>query len=116
VYAISAVTLFFYVIFKGEALAPYPASDWIYFVLLAIFPTLLGHSLFNWSLKWLSTSTLSMGILLEPVGATILAYFILDEPILWTQVLGGTIILGGLMMFLKDEKKSKEHKEAQVSV
>ncbi|MEF2096433.1 DMT family transporter [Bacillus sp. CFBP9009] len=116
VYAISAAALFFYVIFKGEALAPYPASDWVYFVLLAIFPTLLGHSLFNWSLKWLSTSTLSMGILLEPVGATILAYFILDEPILWTQVLGGTIILGGLMMFLKDEKKSKVHEEAQVSV
>lgn len=57
-----------------------------------------------------------MGILLEPVGATVLAYFILDEPILWTQVLGGTIILGGLMMFLKDEKKSRVQEETQVSV
>ncbi|WP_285768126.1 DMT family transporter [Peribacillus sp. SI8-4] len=116
VYVISAAALFLYVIFKGEPLAPYPAADWMYFILLAIFPTLLGHSLFNWSLKWLSTSTISMGILLEPVGATILAYFILDEPILWTQVIGGTIILAGLMIFLRDERKSKVLKESPVSV
>ncbi|MFJ7860191.1 DMT family transporter [Peribacillus sp. NPDC097206] len=105
VYSISAVTLFVYVLVKGEALAPYAVEDWIYFILLAIFPTLLGHSLFNWTLKWLSTTTISMAILLEPVGATVLAYFILDEPILWTQVLGGTIILVGLTTFLKAEGK-----------
>ncbi|MFJ7745380.1 DMT family transporter [Peribacillus sp. NPDC097295] len=104
VYSMSAVTLFFYVLVKGEAIGPYPVTDWIYFILLAIFPTLLGHSLFNWSLKWLSASTISMAILLEPVGATILAYFILNEPILWTQVLGGAIILAGLMIFLKRER------------
>lgn len=107
VYSISAVTLFVYVLVKGEAIGPYPATDWIYFILLAIFPTLLGHSLFNWSLKWLSATTISMAILLEPVGATVLAYFILNEPILWTQVLGGTIILAGLMMFLKREGKKE---------
>lgn len=107
VYSISAVTLFLYVLVKGEAFTSYPVADWIYFILLAIFPTLLGHSLFNWSLKWLSTTTISMAILLEPVGATILAYFILKEPILWTQVLGGIIILAGLMMFLKGEGKTR---------
>lgn len=107
VYSISTITLFFYASVKGEVFGPYPVADWIYFILLAIFPTLLGHSLFNWSLKWLSTTTISMAILLEPVGATILAYFILDEPILWTQVLGGVIILVGLMMFLNGERKTK---------
>ena len=105
VYSISAITLFVYVLIKGEALAPYAIEDWIYFILLAIFPTLLGHSLFNWALKWLSTTTISMAILLEPVGATVLAYFILDEPILWTQVFGGAIILVGLTTFLKGEGK-----------
>ena len=105
VYSISAITLFVSVLIKGEALAPYAIEDWIYFILLAIFPTLLGHSLFNWALKWLSTTTISMAILLEPVGATVLAYFILDEPILWTQVFGGAIILVGLTTFLKGEGK-----------
>lgn len=81
VYSISTITLFAYVLILKQPFAPYPMSDWVYFVLLALIPTLLGHTLFNWSIKWLSTSTISMAILLEPVGATILAYFLLGEKI-----------------------------------
>ncbi len=73
VYSISTLVLFFYVIFSVEKLYPYPPIDWVYFLLLAIIPTILGHTLFNWSLEWLSTSTISMAILFEPVGAIILA-------------------------------------------
>ncbi|MDQ0219574.1 DMT family transporter [Peribacillus cavernae] len=107
VYGISTVTLFLYVTIAGESLGPYPTEDWIYFILLAVFPNLLGHSLFNWSLKWLNTTTISMAILMEPVGASILAFFILDEKILWTQVVGGVVIIASLIIFLKDEKKTK---------
>jgi drug/metabolite transporter (DMT)-like permease len=107
VYSISTITLFAYVLFLEQPLAPYPFSDWVYFALLAIVPTLLGHSLFNWSVKWLSTSTISMAILLEPVGATILAYYLLDENILLTQLLGGTIIIGALTLFLLEGKVVK---------
>lgn len=107
IYSISAVVLFGYVLIVGEPLFSYPTSDWIYFILLAIFPTLLGHSLFNWSLKWLNASTISMAILFEPVGAAILAYFLLQENIMWTQALGGFIVIGGIMLFLIDERKMK---------
>ncbi|KAA9014066.1 DMT family transporter [Niallia endozanthoxylica] len=107
VYFISTVTLLIYVLLKGEPLFSYSSKDWIYFILLAIFPTLLGHSLFNWSLKWLNTSTISMAVLLEPVGAGILAYFLLQETITWTQALGSIIVISGIMFFLVDEKKTK---------
>ncbi|RFU60298.1 DMT family transporter [Bacillus sp. V59.32b] len=107
VYGISTITLFLYVLVSGESFGPYPTIDWIYFILLAVFPNLLGHSLFNWSLKWLSTTTISMAILMEPVGASILAYFILDEKIIWTQALGGFVVLAGLMLFLRDKKKTE---------
>jgi drug/metabolite transporter (DMT)-like permease len=108
VYAISAVVLLFYVLIRGEGLGPYPKEDWIYFLLLAIVPTLLGHSLFNWSLKWLSTSTISMAILFEPIGASILAYWLLAEKILLTQVIGGMIIILGVTLFLIEERKLKK--------
>lgn len=107
VYSISAITLFGYVLAMGEPLLPYPASDWIYFILLAIIPTLLGHTIFNWLVKWLSTSMISMAILFEPIGAAILAYYILSEKIVWTQFLGGMIILAGLTMFIIDDRKVK---------
>ncbi|TDL30344.1 DMT family transporter [Jeotgalibacillus sp. S-D1] len=104
-YTISALILFFYVIIKGESFGPYPSEEWIYFILLAILPTLLGHSLFNWSLKWISTTFISMAILFEPVGATILAYFILDEKVRVTQAVGGSIVLLGLALFILEGKK-----------
>ena len=88
-------------------------SDWMYFLLLAVIPTLLGHTLFNWSIKWISTTAISMAILLEPVGAAILAYYILEEYIMFSQVIGGVIIIIGILIFLMDQRKSKLHKHQQ---
>lgn len=105
VYSISTVTLLIYVLIVQEPLLPYGKSDWVYFILLALIPTLLGHTLFNWSLKWLSTSTISMAILFEPVGAAILAYYLLQETVVWTQALGGAIVIGGISLFLLDERR-----------
>lgn len=113
VYAFSTLTLFIYVLLAQQPLEGYPSSDWVYFILLAIFPTLLGHSLFNWSLKWLSTTTISMAILMEPVDATILAYFLFDEQILPTQIIGGGIILYGLLMFISEERKLHKRMKKQ---
>ncbi|RDI36652.1 DMT family transporter [Falsibacillus pallidus] len=107
VYFICSVVLFFYVLASGEKFGPYPAEDWIYFSLLAIIPNLLGHSLFNWSLKWVSTSTISMAILFEPVGASMLAYFLLGEKLHIWQAAGGLIVILGISIFLINERKEK---------
>lgn len=107
VYLISSVLLFCYVLLAGDPLYPYESSDWLYFILLAVFPNLLGHSLFNWSLKWINASTISVAILFEPVGASIMAYYILNETLVWTQILGGLIVIGGIMLFLADGKMIK---------
>lgn len=110
VYSISTVTLLFYVLMKQEPLFPYGTNDWVYFILLALVPTLLGHTLFNWSLKYLSTSTISMAILFEPVGAAFLAYFLLQESITWTQLIGGGIVIAGVSLFLLDERRIRMKK------
>jgi drug/metabolite transporter (DMT)-like permease len=105
VYSISTITLFFYILIKGEAFGPYPAIDWIWFLLLALIPNLLGHNLFNWSLKWVSTNVISIAILFEPVGAAILAMLLFDEYLSLTQVVGGIIVILGIMLFIVDVKK-----------
>ncbi|HSP21093.1 MAG TPA: DMT family transporter [Planococcus sp. (in: firmicutes)] len=107
VYSVSTITLFFYIIAKGESFGPYPASEWMWFLLLAIIPNLLGHTLFNWALKWVSTNVISIAILFEPVGAAILAYFILGELLSATQIIGGSIVLAGIILFVADFKKIK---------
>ncbi len=107
VYGISTITLFFYIVFKGESFGPYPASEWMWFLLLALIPNLLGHTLFNWALKWVSTNVISIAILFEPIGAAILAYFILGEYLSITQIVGGSIVLAGITLFITDYQKIK---------
>lgn len=108
VYGVSTITLFFYIVLKGESFGPYPAQEWMWFVLLAIIPNLLGHTLFNWALKWVSTNVISIAILFEPVGAAILAYFILGEYLNASQIIGGTVVILGIMFFIIDYEKIKK--------
>lgn len=107
VYSVSTITLFFYIIIKGESFGPYPAQEWMWFLLLALIPNLFGHTLFNWALKWVSTNVISIAILFEPVGAAILAYFILGELLSASQIIGGTIVIIGILFFIVDYNKLK---------
>ncbi|GIO24334.1 DMT family transporter [Oceanobacillus sp. J11TS1] len=108
VYGVSVIILTLFNLIRQENFFSYPANHWWIFIGLAIIPTFLGHSLFNWSLKWLSTSTISMAIVLEPVGAGFLAFLILNEAPTWTQLLGGAITIFGLLLFILST--SRKHK------
>ncbi|WP_079525620.1 DMT family transporter [Halobacillus hunanensis] len=115
VYGIATISLFIYNLALNYSFTGYSSDQWLIFLALAIVPTFLGHTLFNWSLKWMSTSTISMGILLEPVGASILAYMVLDEQITWYQWLGGSIVLFGLVLFIISTKKLRKPKITHLS-
>lgn len=102
VYSISTITLFLYVIAIGESFGPYSRTDWFWFMMLALIPNLLGHTLFNWSLKWVSTNVVSIAVLFEPVGASILAYYLFQEALSTTQIVGGCVVITGIMLFVFD--------------
>ncbi|MFZ3578907.1 DMT family transporter [Virgibacillus sp. DJP39] len=108
VYGISSITLVIYNVSFGHSFIGYPSTYWWIFLALAIVPTFLGHTLFNWALKWLSTSTISMAVLFEPIGATLLAYIILNEIVTWSQWLGGAIVLFGLFLFIVSTNKKRK--------
>ncbi len=105
VYVVSTITLFLYVLIKGESFGPYSTMDWLWFILLAIVPNLFGHTLFNWSIKYVSTNVVSVAILFEPIGAAILAFLIFKEYLIATQIIGGLIVIIGILLFVVDEKK-----------
>ncbi|OYD08384.1 DMT family transporter [Paludifilum halophilum] len=88
----------------GYAPFSYPVREWLIFLLLAVFPTLLGHSLLNWVIRWVPATTVSVSILGEPVGAALLAYWIFHEqpgPFQWT---GGILIVLGVYFFLRTKE------------
>jgi drug/metabolite transporter (DMT)-like permease len=79
----------------------YSPSTYLFLFLLALVPQLIGHTTFNWALKYLPTSMVAITILGEPLGSTILAYFILGEGLTTWKVLGGISIFAGILIALK---------------
>ncbi|GEN47139.1 DMT family transporter [Alkalibacillus haloalkaliphilus] len=110
VYGVSSITLILYNIVLGTSFTGYTGETWMYFLALAIIPTFFGHTLFNWAIKWVSASTITMGVLFEPIGASIMAYFILGELVTWSQFLGGSIVIIGLMLFIISTSKKRKIK------
>ena len=93
VYLAAAATLLLYAVITGAYLGPFPPREYIIFLAMAVFPTLLGHSVFNWALKYLRMSFVSTAILGEPVFATILAMIVFSEiPGPWTILFGAVVI------------------------
>lgn len=81
----------------------YSASTYFYLFLLALVPQLIGHTTFNWALKYLPASIVAVAILGEPIGSTILAFFILGEGLTVWKILGGISIFAGILMALKKQ-------------
>lgn len=98
VYAIAALWLLVAVVVAGQPVFAYDAEVWLLLALLAMGPGLLGHTLLNWSLRWLTAPLVSVLTLGEPIGAAILAALlpaIAEVPGPWTLI-GGCIALIGI--------------------
>jgi drug/metabolite transporter (DMT)-like permease len=108
VYSTAALALIFFSLLFHEAFFGYSSTTYLYFFLLALIPQLIGHTTFNWALKYLPASMVAITILGEPVGSTILAYFILGEGLTPFKVIGGIFILVGILIALR-RNKSTEH-------
>jgi drug/metabolite transporter (DMT)-like permease len=94
-----------YNLIMGISFFHYPAREWGIFALLAVIPTVFGHILFNWLLQYVSATTVSMNILGEPVGASILAYLLLGEQLTALQWGGGLLVMIGLTVYLLAGRK-----------
>ena len=92
---------------QGTSLAGYGWSPAIVGLLLAVFSTILGHSIFSWCLKFFSPSFVSASKLAEPVIAAVFAAFLFGEMPTWLQILGGTLVLGGVLYYSHLESKTK---------
>ena len=78
----------------------YSSTTYLLFFLLALIPQLIGHTTFNWALKYFPASMVAIAILGEPVGSTALAYFFLNEPLTPLKALGGILIFIGVVAAL----------------
>jgi drug/metabolite transporter (DMT)-like permease len=101
-YSSSAVLLFIGVRAAGLPLGPYPVREFLLFFSLAFFCTILGHSVYSWALKYVSSTYLSINVLLEPIMAGILAFFFFKEVPGVLNGVGAVIVLSGIYGYSKE--------------
>lgn len=96
VYGISAAALLVIMFLAGRTPFGYPSRTYGWIFLLAAFPQLIGHSTYNWVLRFLPASLVAVTTLAEPMASAILAYLVLSEVPTAGVMLGGLLILAGI--------------------
>ncbi len=103
VFAIAFVCFAIYNAVLGINVIDYVPTEWLIFILLAIVPTVLGHMIFNWLLQFISPTTISMTVLAEPVGASLLGLMLFGEMLTTSQLIGGVLVIVGLLLYMRTE-------------
>jgi drug/metabolite transporter (DMT)-like permease len=80
----------------GSSYFGYPNLVYIYVLLMAIVSQLIGHTSFNWAVKYVSPTLVSLTILFEPIGASLLGFFLFQEIPSYSVLTGGVILLVGV--------------------
>ena len=98
VYAVAAAALLPACLLTGSSLGGYQAASWLALAGVVVGPQLLGHTVFNGLLASVSASVVAVVMLLEPVIATALAWWLFSElpgPSFWA---GAPMVLAGVWL------------------
>jgi len=107
IYFFSTTTLFLSVLLIDGHFYLLSIFDLLFIFLLSIICTIFGHTLYNFTLKKISASVISMILLLEPVLSTIYAIFIFNEIPTYNLLIGGSFIIIGIILVIKNNLNSE---------
>ena len=103
-YGTAGVLLWILVLFSGTPFTGFSAPTWWAFAGMALIPQVIGHSSYNWALRWFSASTVAVCLLGEPIGSTLLAWIFFGETLTPWKAAGGALILAGIVLAARAEK------------
>ena len=105
-YGSAALILWIIVLALGLPISGFSTGTIAAFWGMALIAQIIGHSTYNWALKWLSAGLIAVSLLGEPIGATILAYIIFDEGLTVYKIIGGIFILAAIYIAASSESKT----------
>ena len=109
VYAVAAGLTGLFLAVRGTPFLGWSPLTWGCLAGLAVGPMLMGHTSFNWALEHVRAYVVSVVLLLEPIGATLLAVIVLgaEEAPGWTTVAGGSAVLLGVWLSLHARSRAR---------
>ena len=108
VYSAAALTLLVAALLFDARLWGYSAETWFWLWTITLGPQIMGHTVFNWALRYVEASIISGTILAEPVISALLAWLILSEKPGALTILGGALVLAGLFLLLSGRRVPSE--------
>lgn len=96
VYGMAAIILLPIPFVSGVGYFGYPGLVYFYLLLMALVPQLIGHTSFNWAVRWVSPTLVTLAALFEPIGASFLGYLLFGEVPSLIVLLGAVILLVGV--------------------
>lgn len=103
-YSTAGIILFFMAVIFQQQLTGFDREVYGLLALIALVPQLIGHSTFNWALKYLSAPLVSTLMLGEPIFASLLAWIFLNETHSLLQMSGGILVIAGVAGAIWSEK------------
>ena len=110
VYLFCTIFLFVACLLTSTNLVAFSPKVLTLFILMALGPGLLGHTLYNWSLKHVTATIVSVSLLGEPIGSSILALLLLNESPGTFVLIGGPFVLLGILLVSIRHKKRKNRR------
>ncbi len=111
-YSVAAGLLWTVLLVRGGATFSYSPSVWKALLGMTLGPQIFGHTLLNWSLRHFSSSLVAFSILLEPIIAALLAWYLLHQTLTLIQLFGGVLVLAALALVI-GQKTTAERVEAE---
>jgi len=105
-YGTAAILLIATAFIFGLPWTGFSSSTYLMFFLLAVIPQIIGHTSFNYALRYVPAVIVAIAILGEPIGASALAWILLDEPVGIQTLYGGIFILVGVFVAVYTQEKT----------
>ena len=105
-YGTAAAFLWAAVLVSGQRVAGFSGQTWGALIALALVSQILGHTTYNWTLRYLSASMIAVSLLAEPIVGTLLAFLLFSESLTVVQAVGAGLILTGIYLAAKGEGKA----------
>ena len=111
-YSSCAITFFFAALIWGFPFFSYDPNEYLIILGLALIPTIFGHTLYNWALKYLEATIVGVSLLAEPICSILLGIWILGEIPSYLVIVGGALVLSGI--YITARIKSKNEKVGKI--
>ena len=104
VYTVSAIVLLVTSLILDNPLMGYTINNYFWLFMLGLIPTLIGHTAFSYSVKFVSPTVIAAFPLGEPIIASYLAWLLFAEQVTFHIVGGGLIIFIGLIILIMNKQ------------